>query len=44
MTPEETIDFYHLILKHSDLSPNWWAIGAEYNNVATANKGQKDRV
>jgi len=44
MTPEEAVSFFYLVLKHSELSPDWWAIGAEYSNVAKATKSQKDKV
>jgi len=33
-----------LVLRHSELSPNWWAIGAEYSKVEKASKSQKDLV
>ncbi|KAK5951296.1 hypothetical protein OHC33_007714 [Knufia fluminis] len=44
MTPEETLSFYHLVLKHSDLTADYYAVGAEYYGVEKATKPQKDRV
>lgn len=44
MTPEEALSFVYMVLKHSDLTPDWWAIGAEQYQVTKATKSQKDGV
>ena len=44
MSPEEIVDFYHSVLKHSDLTTNWRAVAKDAYNVQNANKSQKDYV
>lgn len=43
-TPEQNLEFIYLVLKHATLTPDWWAIGAEYSKVTTPTRHQKDNV
>lgn len=44
MTPEEKLDFYHLVFKRSEVTTDWWAIAADHCKVPKPTKGQKDGV
>lgn len=40
---EQNLAFLFTVLKYSELTPDWWAIGAECSKVEKATKSQKDR-
>jgi len=44
MSPEEVVDFFLLVFKHSDITTDWWAAAADFKNVqqGTASRSQKD--
>lgn len=44
MTPDEILDFYHIVLKHAEFKLDYWAVAAQIYETEESSKSQKDVV